>query len=111
MHINGEGILCAYAKQNKTPQEGQKAIEISHLKVKYNRKVFNWPEEVGLEDLKHVGDTYDFHLIFPYESWLRRACSDAMACKVGQRLFVKCLKLFLIDNDIIKSDDRDKVYS
>ena len=104
MNITNEGILCAYAETKF--YESEKAVEIHHLKVKFGEEEFEWPTQVGLVDLLHVGDTYDFHLAFPYDAWMRSACKDAMGCKIGQRLFVKCLQLFLIDNHLIEVEDR-----
>lgn len=59
---------------------------------------------MGLYDLKHVGDLYDFHLAFPYVSWTRDACTDAMGCKIGQKLFAKLIHLFLIDTKLVSGD-------
>ena len=58
-----------------------------------------------------MGDLYDFHLVFPYDAWKRGACKDALACKRGQRLLVKCLQLLLIDNRLIKGFDRTKIFA
>ena len=81
------------------------------MQIKFDSKAFDWPKQIGLVDLHHVGDLYDFHLVFPYDSWARSACKDAMACKKGQRLFVKCMQLFLIDNRIAKGFDRTKIFA
>ena len=64
---------------------------------------------MGLSDLKHVGDLYDFHLAFPYDAWVRSACKNVMDCKIGQRLIVKCLYLFLLDNKMVVGD-REKSF-
>ena len=53
----------------------------------------------------------DYNLAFPYDAWLKSACPDAMLCKIGQRLFVKCIQLFLLDNKLIEVGDRDKLYA
>ena len=58
-----------------------------------------------MQDLQNISDLSDLHLVFPYDAWLRGACKDAMAVKIGQKLLVKCLKLFLIEHKVIKSDD------
>ena len=64
--------------------------------------MFFWPSDIKINDLKHVGDLYDFHLALPYDSWGRNACTDAMGCKIGQKLFVRCLQVFLIENKLIQ---------
>ena len=83
IHIDKEGILCAFARTVSEKEDADRAIKLETLKVKYGKKAFNWPKELGISDLLHVGDMYDFHLALPYSSWAREACKDAMACKIG----------------------------
>ena len=80
------------------------------MRIKLAKSDWNWPVEVGLEDLQNVSDLSDFHLAFPFDSWMRSACKDAMGAKIGQKLLVKCIKLFLVDHSLIANVDRDKVY-
>ena len=60
--------------------------------------------------MQTIADLSDFHLVFPFDSWMRYACKDAMAAKIGQNLLVRCLKLFLIDYEIIKVKNRSEVF-
>ena len=76
------------------------------MQIRIASKAFEWPAKVGLIDLQNVSDLSDFHIVFPFDAWMRSACKDAMACKIGQRLFAKTVKLFMIDNDMIKVQDR-----
>lgn len=107
IHVSSHGVLCAY---NCKSEDG-KGQKNSMLQIKYEQKIVEWPKLIGIVDLNHVGDMYDFHLVFPYDAWRRTACKDAMACKRAQRLFVKCLHLFLIDNRLIKGFDRTKLFA
>lgn len=65
--------------------------DIKQLKVSFVKSEWDWPCAVGLEDIKNVADLSDFHLVFPYDAWMRKACRDAMSAKIGQKLFVKCI--------------------
>ena len=58
--------------------------------------------------MQNISDLSDFHLVFPLEAWLRGACKDAVGAKNGQKLLVMCLKLFMIDHGVIKSDDKQR---
>lgn len=82
IHINSEGVLIAYTKPISN-QEDDKAVKVFHLRINYGQRLFDWPTTVGLQDLKHVGDLYDFHLLFPYDAWARGACKDSMTTKIG----------------------------
>lgn len=106
-------MLCVYPTKNDDNKASKEAkpIEVKHLKIKFEKSDWNWPDEVGLEDLQNAADLSDFHLVFPFDAWMRKACKDAMAAKIGQKLFVKCIKLFLLDHGLIEKTDRDKVYS
>ena len=54
-----------------------------NLIIKFGKSSFDWPDMVGLEDLKNVADLSDFHIVFTFDAWMRGACKDAMACKIG----------------------------
>ena len=92
------------------PGEADKAPEVKALKIRMEKKRFDWPREVGIQDLQTIADLSDFHLVFPFDAWMRRACKDAMAAKIGQSLLVRCLKLFLIDYELIKVKNRSEVF-
>ena len=80
LKIFNEGMLClAWIKL----EEADKAPEVKALKIRLEKKSFDWPREVGIQDLQTIADLSDFHLVFPFDAWMRRACKDAMAAKIG----------------------------
>ena len=58
-----------------------------------------------------MADVLDYSLVFPYEAWMRGACRDAMGCKIGHRLLVRCIKLMLVDHGLTKVEDPKAYYA
>ena len=54
-----------------------------NLQIVFAKSAFEWPDKVGLADLQNVSDLSDFHIVFPFDAWMRGACRDAMACMIG----------------------------
>ena len=54
-----------------TKPKASKSSEALEFKINFVKRGFEYPDSVGLQDIQHAGDLLDFHLVFPYDAWLR----------------------------------------